>query len=118
MHTLAVFPFSPEQVVRFISNWYLANEIVSHNRDDPGVRKAADKGAGDLMRRIRDSEVLTELAVNPLLLTMIATVHRYRSELPGRRVELYREICEVFLGKRQDVRGVVRPIDLTPSQKQ
>jgi hypothetical protein len=49
---------------------------------------------------------------------MIATVHRYRSELPGRRVELYREICEVFLGKRQDVRDVERPIDLAPAQKQ
>src|SRR5437867_3305603 len=70
------------------------------------------------MRRINGSEVLTELAVNPLLLTMIATVHRYRSELPGRRVELYREICDVFLGKRQSARGLESPLDLTPGQKQ
>lgn len=41
------------------------------------------------MRRLNDSDVLTELAVNPLLLTMIATVHKFRSRLPGRRVELY-----------------------------
>jgi hypothetical protein len=47
---------------------------------------------------------------------MIATVHRYRSSLPGRRVELYAEISEVFLGKRQQARGLV--IDLTPIQKQ
>jgi predicted NACHT family NTPase len=47
---------------------------------------------------------------------MIATVHRYRSSLPGRRVELYAEICEVFLGKRQQSRGLA--LDLTPSQKQ
>src|SRR5436309_4143418 len=118
VHTLSVRPFSRGQVQRFVENWYLANEIVSHNYNDPGVRKEAEKGTRDLMRRINGSEVLTELAVNPLLLTMIATVHKYRSELPGRRVELYREICEVFLGKRQDVRGVERVIDLTPSQKQ
>jgi energy-coupling factor transporter ATP-binding protein EcfA2 len=118
VHTLTVRPFSSEQVRRFVSNWYVANEIISHNYDDLGVRKEAEKGTRDLIRRINGSEVLTALAVNPLLLTMIATVHKYRSELPGRRVELYREICEVFLGKRQDIRGVERPIDLTPSQKQ
>ena len=55
-------------------------------------------------------------AVNPLLLTMIATVHRYRSSLPGRRVELYAEICEVFLGKRQQAKGL--ELELTPAQKQ
>jgi hypothetical protein len=118
VHTLAVRPFDSEQIREFVSNWYLANEIVGHNRDDPGVRKEAAKGARDLMSRLRGSDVLNELAVNPLLLTMIATVHRYRSELPGRRVELYREICEVFLGKRQDVRGVERVFELTPGQKQ
>jgi predicted NACHT family NTPase len=46
---------------------------------------------------------------------MIATVHRYRSSLPGRRVELYAEICEVFLGQRQEARGLLS--DLTPAQK-
>lgn len=44
VHTLVVRPFSPKQVHRFISNWYLANEIVSHNYVDLGVSKAAEKG--------------------------------------------------------------------------
>src|SRR5260370_5926960 len=46
---------------------------------------------------------------------MLTTVHRYRSSLPGRRVELYAEICDVFLGKRQQARGL--SVDLTPAQK-
>jgi len=41
------------------------------------------------------------MAVNPLLLTMIATVHRRGSALPGKRVDLYKEICHVLLEKRQ-----------------
>ena len=53
--------------------------------------------------------------MNPLLLTLIATVHRYRSQLPGRRVELYAEICDVFLGKRQQAKDL--ELDLTPAQK-
>jgi predicted NACHT family NTPase len=65
---------------------------------------------------LHGSPALSDLAVNPLLLTMIATVHRYRSSLPGRRVELYAEICEVSLGKRQQSKGI--ELDLTPAQKQ
>lgn len=46
---------------------------------------------------------------------MITTVHKERNSLPGRRVELYNEICDVFLGKRQASKGI--QLDLTPAQK-
>lgn len=113
---LEVRPFTITQVKQFVHNWYLANEIMSAQRDDPGVRMQAKGWAEDLLDRLNQLPVLLEMAVNPLLLTMIATVHRYRSSLPGRRVELYSEICEVFLGKRQMAKGM--RIDLTPAQKQ
>ncbi|CAG0998289.1 hypothetical protein ANAEL_02756 [Anaerolineales bacterium] len=111
-----VCPFTHTQVKRFVQNWYLANEVMGAQKDDPGVRLMAQQGAEDLLERISGSAALSTLAVNPLLLTMIANVHRYRSSLPGRRVELYAEICEVFLGKRQQARGL--ELDLTPAQKQ
>ena len=112
---LQVRPFTGKQVDQFVHNWYLANEIMSAQKDDPGVREEARRGALDLLGRIRSTNTLADLAVNPLLLTMIAAVHRYRSSLPGRRVELYAEIFEVFLGKRQQARGLT--LDLTPAQK-
>ena len=112
---LQVRPFTAKQQEQFVHNWYLANEIMSSQKDDPGVREDARRGASDLLERLHSASTLAELAVNPLLLTMIATVHRYRSTLPGRRVELYAEICEVFLGKRQQARGL--QLDLTPAQK-
>ncbi len=108
--------FTHAQIQRFVHNWYLANEVMSMQKDDPGVRLAAKQGADDLLKRISSNGALSTLAVNPLLLTMITNVHRYRSSLPGRRVELYAEICEVFLGKRQQARGV--ELDMTPAQKQ
>jgi predicted NACHT family NTPase len=114
---LAVQPFNHTQVEQFVRNWYLANEIMSRGgKRDKGVEMEAQAGANDLMERLRSTPTLTELAVNPLLLTMIATVHRYRSSLPGRRVELYAEVCEVFLGKRQQTKGLTEK--LSPSQKQ
>jgi hypothetical protein len=112
---LQVRPFTTKQQDKFVHNWYLANEIMSSQKDDPGVREDARRGAVDLLERIGSTNTLAELAVNPLLLTMIATVHRFRSSLPGRRVELYAEICEVFLGKRQQARGL--QLDMTPTQK-
>jgi predicted NACHT family NTPase len=112
---LKVLPFRHAQVERFVSNWYLANEVMAHQKDDAGVRADAKNCADELLRRLSQMPTLQELAVNPLLLTLIATVHRYRSELPGRRVELYAEICDVFLGKRQRAKGI--ELDLTPAQK-
>ncbi len=113
---LEVRPFNLTQQTLFVNNWYLANEIKSQAQDDEGVRMDAKEGAVDLLNRLRSTPKLTDLAVNPLLLTMIATVHRYRSSLPERRVELYAEICEVFLGKRKQSKGLT--LDMTPAQRQ
>ena len=66
-------------------------------RDTVAVRAEATKEARDLLERISASRELNQLAVNPLLLTMMATIHRFRGKLPERQIELYREIWEVFL---------------------
>jgi hypothetical protein len=112
---LEVRPFSLDQVRNFVNRWYLANEVMSAQKNDEGVRIAAREAAEKLLQRLRSTPALLDLAVNPLLLTMITTVHRYRGSLPGRRVELYSEICDVFLGKRQEARGLI--LELTPAQK-
>ena len=49
---------------------------------------------------------MRELAINPLMLTVIALVHRDRVQLPERRAELYAEAVEVLLGKWDEARGV------------
>jgi DNA polymerase III delta prime subunit len=113
---LEIKPFHRKQIESFVERWYHANEVMSHQKDDPGVQIAARKGSKDLLDRIFTNNALAELAVNPLLLTMIATVHRYKSSLPGRRVELYGEICDVFLGNHQRAKGLA--LELTPAQKQ
>jgi NACHT domain len=116
---LEVRPFTLDQVRLFISRWYLANEKMaageSGRSESEAVRIAAREGAEQLWERLQNKSALLELAINPLLLTMITTVHKYRGSLPGRRVELYAEICDAFLGKRQQARGM--QIELTPAQK-
>src|SRR4028118_2094079 len=82
---LEVQPFSLKQMQQFIHSWYLETEVISHaGQDDAGVRADAKQQADDLIKRIKNSKPLADMAVNPLLLTMIATVHR-RGSRPEER---------------------------------
>ncbi|MEG5069626.1 NACHT domain-containing protein [Microcoleus sp. B3-D2] len=114
---LEVQPFSLKQTQLFIRSWYLETEVKSHaGQDDARVRADAKQQADDLIKRIKNSKPLADMAVNPLLLTMIATVHRRGSALPGKRVELYKEICQVLLERRQRAKNMAEA--LTATQKQ
>ncbi|OUD12258.1 NACHT domain-containing protein [Thioflexithrix psekupsensis] len=115
-HVLEIQAFTLEQVRHFIHAWYLANEVVSFgHKIDEGIRLRARQGAEDLLSRLNTMQTLSALTVNPLLLTMIAMVHRYRGQLPGRRVELYGEICDVLLGHWRQAIGIKD--SLTAAQK-
>ncbi|MCP9207276.1 NACHT domain-containing protein [Streptomyces sp. NEAU-Y11] len=102
---LQIRRFTGEQIGRFVHGWYRAIERLSTGADDAAVADRAHEGAEDLLNRLRARTVLYDLAANPLLLTMIANVHRYRGALPGSRAELYGEICEVLLWRRQEAKG-------------
>ncbi len=99
-----VRPFTAEQVQLFLDRWYLAAERHATGASDRSARRATGMRAGESATRLRsllwDHPALHDLAVNPLLLTMIATAHRYRGALPGNRADLYGEICQVLLSRR------------------
>jgi NACHT domain len=102
-----VRPFTDGQIDTFLHRWYLATEIRRTGRRDEVVLSDAETRANDLLRRLRNAPLLYDLGANPLLLTMIAHVHNYRGVLPGGRAELYREIFQVFLGQRQEAKGLI-----------
>jgi len=103
---LQVRAFNAGQVDRFVRSWYLAVERRSRGTLDEATRRQADEGAEDLLERISSNPALRDLAVNPLLLTMIANVHRYRGALPSSRVNIYAEISQVMLWRRQEAKGL------------
>lgn len=109
--------FTEEQVTRFVRGWYRSIEQQQAAGADNGeVESRAVSAADDLLDRLRNSAALRELTVNPLLLTMIANVHHYRSALPGSRAELYSEICEVMLWRRHSAKRL--PVELGGDQKE
>jgi hypothetical protein len=113
---LQLLPFTDEQVRRFLRGWYLATERHATGADGPDVEVRAEERAADLLDRLGSAPGLYDLAVNPLLLTMIALVHRYRSALPAGRADLYGEICQVMLWRRQEAKRL--PVDLPGSGKE
>lgn len=103
---LEVQHFNMEQAAKFLLNWYIANEIESsggsYNAD---VKRRANEEVRDLLRRLYMFPALKVLTANPLLLTMVAIVHK-RGVLPENRVKLYARICEVFLEHWQREKGL------------
>jgi hypothetical protein len=101
---LVVRPFTAEQVQLFLDRWYLAAERHATGASGRTARRAvrlrARESAARLTVLLQEHSALRDLATNPLLLTMIATAHRYRGALPGSRADLYGEICQVLLSRR------------------
>ncbi|MBD2105695.1 GUN4 domain-containing protein [Nodosilinea sp. FACHB-13] len=104
---LWVRDFDATQRHDFVARWYQCQERYAHGgRDTPDVKQLANEAAQDLLCQIEDRQELKDLAKNPLLINMIVTFHRRYpgARLPQRRVELYKEICQLQLRDRPRAR--------------
>ena len=94
-YTLA--DFSEEQIKTFTQKWCPSYEHwVNHVDDGQSLQNAATKEADKLFHATRQNEGVKRLAVNPLLLTILALIQRQGIDLPSHRVELY-DLCIVTL---------------------
>ena len=73
-------PFDDQKISAFIDNWYN-----SRFQD----KAEAERWKHSLRKALNDNDRITLLARNPLLLTIIALIHRYQAVLPKERFELY-----------------------------
>jgi len=108
--------FTDEQVAKFVRSWYRAVEQEASGATGLELDVRVDNAARDLLDRLDSAPGLYELTGNPLLLTMIANVHRYRGALPGTKSDLYGEICQVMLWRRQEAKRL--PVELNGDQKE
>jgi HEAT repeat protein len=77
--------FGVAQIRQFVPRWYRFYTWEGDERD-----------AASLVQRIAESPRLTELAGNPLLLTMMAVIYKHQ-DLPEQRWKLYERCTEVLL---------------------
>lgn len=107
---LIVRPFTGDQIQLFLDRWYLAAERHATSGSGRSAQRAVEmrarESAAKLGYRLRQHPALWDLAANPLLLTMIATAHRYRGALPEGRADLYGEICHALLSRRAQAKDL------------
>ena len=77
-----VRPFDDEEIESFVRHWY----------QTLGETDRAD----DLIESLKGNPSVRRLATNPLLLTVTSLIHRRKTKLPSRRVELYEDAAKTL----------------------
>ncbi|MEI2582076.1 tetratricopeptide repeat protein [Scytonema sp. PRP1] len=79
-----------EQVERFLYRWCrVIEEAQQPDAGEEQWQRRGDEQAQDILKAIEDNEGVKRLTANPLLLTILALIHRNGERLPNRRVKLY-----------------------------
>lgn len=92
--------FSEEQIDHFISAWY--RWLATTGMVDAAT---AEERAKRLNYALRQHRQLGELAANPFVLTVIATLHTFRGRLPEDRVTLYSEISDLLFARWEQTKA-------------
>jgi predicted NACHT family NTPase len=88
-----------EEIETFLSRWFTAFE----QETDPylpyelALRRAKRDRVDKLMPVISGWESIHRLAMNPLLLTILAIIHEMGKRLPNRRIELYETVAKTMI---------------------
>jgi HEAT repeat protein len=83
-----LLPFDQQQIKQFVENWYRSRH---DNAQD------AQLMIDNLQESLVASDRVQQLVTNPLLLTIVALIHRYQDELPKRRYQLYDKAVNTLL---------------------
>ena len=90
-----ILPLSDDDIRAFVPKWYAARE------KNPAV---ARERAEHLTKTIMAEPRIKSLAANPLMLTIIALVHRIEAELPHERVKLYDKCVTALVETWEEVK--------------
>jgi hypothetical protein len=102
------------QIETFVETWYAAveqNAVIGALKEEGAaernlrVRRAETK-ARELQSALQHNPSIRKLATNPMLLSIIAMVHRSLATLPRERAKLYHQCTRILLEQWDISRGV------------
>ena len=109
---LTIQPFDDEDIARFARQWCPAYETRG-DAVSAAAKARAEARAKRLITDIQRDPNITRMAANPLLLSILALIHYQGTQLPRRRVELYRLCIKTLAETWNRARGLGdRPINL------
>jgi HEAT repeat protein/energy-coupling factor transporter ATP-binding protein EcfA2 len=112
--TYYVKDLDDDQVNTFIDSWYTAverNAVIGRLEDESNSERTsrerrANQRAKEMKQTLKENEGIRRLATNPMLLSIIALVHRSLATLPKERAKLYAECSKILLEQWDVSRGV------------
>ena len=106
-----------EQIDYFIPRWCRTNVLrarglstSSYSDRDAALAREIEHRKKELEAAVNGNQSVRELAMNPLLLTLLAVMQQNSIELPRRRVELYDTVTRTLLENR----NIAKKLDTIP----
>ncbi|HEY9800215.1 MAG TPA: HEAT repeat domain-containing protein [Leptolyngbyaceae cyanobacterium] len=90
--------FDDSQIDLFIQKWYESRLLK--------IPEEARERQESLKKALAEQERIKLLARNPLILTIIALIHRYQAHLPRQRYELYKLAVDTLLINWEEVKDI------------
>lgn len=104
---LALLDLERDQIAKFLNRWCHATEqFLSKDLSEEEVANNAKQEVDGILHAVDRNPGVKRLAVNPLLLTILALIYRNGSRLPNRRVELYELATKTLLEDWELARGI------------
>jgi len=113
-HPYTIQALTSEHIEGFIHQWYenlgrhqMAEKDKEQRRH---LSREYRERAKSLINVILSNDRIRQLAINPMLLSLIALVHYVKVRLPDQRHLLYRECIEILVEQWDSVKNVQMPI--------
>ncbi len=95
------------QIHCFLERWCRAVEAVETPDLSPEAREVtARREVDSMMQAVKEAPGVRRLAANPLLLRILAQIHRTGAQLPQKRIELYRLAADTLARTWRTAQGV------------
>ena len=102
-----ITPMEDAQIQKFLTRWCLAIEVAQRPEANTSLHQhEAEREAQGILYAIETQPGVKRFAANPLLLTILALIHRNGTQMPQRRVELYRLAAQTLIEDWQLGRNV------------
>jgi tetratricopeptide (TPR) repeat protein len=104
---LTITPMGNAQIKEFLERWCRAIEEAQRPEADVSLNeREAQREARGIWQAIETKPGVKRFATNPLLLTILALIHRNGTQLPQRRVELYQLATKTLIEDWQFGRNI------------
>lgn len=94
--------FNQEQIEKFAKKWFIVVEKNSENEGKANAASFIEK------LNLKENEPIREIAITPILLSLVCLVFQAKDNFPSNRSMLYEEGLEILLIKWDESKGIKR----------